>query len=201
METWYIVIEGKPAGPYTFEELKDLPVKPDTFLKTSGMDDYKEAHELPEVRELLGFKHRVALPQYFATLDTRLLAFAIDYLLIIAPCSFLSMVLVMFTSSSFFKGIILVAGLILVFVSKFIYACIMEASSRQATFGKSWLGIKVCDENGLRLSFSGSFLRNAAKLLSVFTMGIGYMIGFFDKRQQCLHDRIAGTLVIKDRLI
>jgi uncharacterized RDD family membrane protein YckC len=30
---------------------------------------------------------------------------------------------------------------------------------------------------------------------------MGYLTGFFDKKQQGLHDKIAGTLVIKDRLL
>ena len=201
MEAWYVVIEGKPTGPYTFEELKNVPVKPGTFIKTSGMDDYKEAHELPEIRSLFGFKHIVTLPQYFATLDMRMLAIAIDYLIIIAICSFLALIFVVLAPTPFLKGAIFASGFILVPVLKFVYACIMEASSRQGTFGKFWLGIKVCDEQGLPLNLSRSFARNVAKLLSVLTLGIGYLIGFFNKKQQCLHDRIAGTLVIKDRLV
>jgi uncharacterized RDD family membrane protein YckC len=99
------------------------------------------------------------------------------------------------------KDAITAAGLISVPVFKFIYSCTMEASSRQGTLGKFWLGLKVCDEEGLPLSFGRAVARNAAKLLSLLTLGLGYFIGFFDKRQQCLHDRLAGTLVIKDRLI
>jgi len=30
---------------------------------------------------------------------------------------------------------------------------------------------------------------------------VGYIICFFNKKQQCLHDMIAGTLVVKDRLL
>jgi uncharacterized RDD family membrane protein YckC len=44
-------------------------------------------------------------------------------------------------------------------------------------------------------------IRNLSKIISTGTIGLGYMMGFFDKKQQCLHDKIAGTLVIKDRLI
>jgi len=201
MEAWYVVIEGKPTGPYTFEELKNVPVNPGTFMKTSGMDDYKEAHELPQIRELYGFKHTVTLPQYFATLDQRMLAIAIDYLIIIAICSFLTLILVTLAPAPFLKSAFFAAGFIVVPVAKFVYACIMEASSRQGTFGKFWLGIKVCDEQGLPLNLNRSFARNVAKLLSLLTLGIGYMIGFFNKKQQCLHDSIAGTLVIKDRLV
>ena len=43
------------------------------------MDDYKEAHDVPELCELLGIKTHVREPQYFASLDVRLLAIIIDY--------------------------------------------------------------------------------------------------------------------------
>ena len=201
MEAWYVVIDGKPTGPYTFEELKNVAVKPGTFLKTSAMDDYKEAHELPEIRALFNFKHHITLPQYFATLDLRLLAVMIDYVIITAIYCLLAVIIVSFSQAQFFKIIVSAAGFILIPLIKFIYASIMEASAKQGTYGKFWLGIKVSDEQGLPVTLSRSFFRNAAKLLSSLTLGIGYLIGFFDKRQQCLHDRIAGTMVIKDRLV
>jgi len=77
----------------------------------------------------------------------------------------------------------------------------MESSSRQATYGKSLLGLKVSDVQGLKISRSKAFLRNLSKLICIATLGIGYLTGFFDKKQQCLHDKIAGTVVIKDRLL
>jgi uncharacterized RDD family membrane protein YckC len=201
MELWYVVIDGKPAGPYTFEELKSVSVKPGTFIKKSGMDDYKEAHELAEIRERFGFTHTVALPQYFATLDQRLLALAIDYLIIVAVSSVVILIIAAFGNTPFFKIAISITGLVMVPVIKFIYACIMEASPRQGTLGKFWLGLKVCDERGLPLTSGRSFVRNAAKVFSTLTLGVGYLAGFFNKKQQCLHDSIAGTLVIRDRLV
>jgi uncharacterized RDD family membrane protein YckC len=201
MDDWYVVIDGKPTGPYTFEELRNVPVKPGTFLKTSAMDDYKEAHEILEIRQLFHFKHDITLPQYFATLDLRLLAVIIDYVIITAFYCVIAIVIVSFSSSQFFKIGVAAAGLVLIPLIKLVYASIMEASEKQGTYGKFWLGIKVSDEQGLPVSMSRAIARNIAKWLSVLTLGIGYLTGFFDKKQQCLHDHIAGTLVIKDRLV
>ena len=53
-----VVINGKPEGPYQLEELKELKIRTGTFIRTPGMDDYKEAHEFPELRELLGLLTR-----------------------------------------------------------------------------------------------------------------------------------------------
>lgn len=201
MEAWYVVVNGKPAGPYSYEDLKNISIAPDTFVRSSSMDDYKEAHEIPELRKLLGFKYQVAVPQYFATLDLRLLAVAIDYLLIGALYIFLAVIFSAFARSQLAAVIVSASGLILIPVLKFFYASVMESSWRQGTFGKYWLGLKVCNEQGLPLSRSASYARNAAKFISVLTLGIGFLSGFFNKKQQCLHDLIAGTLVIKDRLI
>jgi uncharacterized RDD family membrane protein YckC len=63
------------------------------------------------------------------------------------------------------------------------------------------MAIKVTNESGNRISSAQAFVRNFSKLLCILTLGIGYLMGFFDRRQQCLHDKIAGTLVIKGRLI
>ena len=54
--------------------------------------------------------------------------------------------------------------------------------------------------DGRRISFARSAGRNLAKLFSLASLFLGYVICFFTKQQQCLHDMMAGTLVMKDRL-
>jgi uncharacterized RDD family membrane protein YckC len=77
----------------------------------------------------------------------------------------------------------------------------MESSAKQGTYGKQILKIKVCDLQGDRISVVHAAGRNAAKIFSILTLFTGYLYSFFNKQQQCLHDRIAGTLVMKDRLV
>ncbi len=201
MNQYYVVINGKPAGPFPLEELNEIQIKSGTFVKTAGMDDYKEAHELPELRQLLGLKEKVALPQYFASLDIRLMAILIDYFMVFAVYCILATIVVVFIDQQQLRIIVSLSGLTLIPIVKLIYSIVMESSSRQGTYGKSLMGIKVSDELGSRITLSQSLIRNVSKLLCVLTLGLGYLMGFFDKRQQCLHDRIAATLVIKDRLI
>lgn len=85
-------------------------------------------------------------------------------------------------------------------VVKFIYQVVMESSVKQATYGKQLAGLKVCDMQGSRLTPAHAIGRNTAKIFSVLTLFMGYLYCYFNKQQQCLHDVIAGTLVIKDRL-
>jgi uncharacterized RDD family membrane protein YckC len=78
-----------------------------------------------------------------------------------------------------------------------LYFSIMESSNSQATLGKMAMGIKVTDMQGGRLDFTRAFLRNLCKLISNFTMLIGYLMAGFTEKRQALHDLIAGALVVK----
>ena len=201
MEEYIVVINGKPEGPFSIEQLKGLKIRPGTFVKTPAMDDYKEAHEMPELCELLGIKTHVRQPQYFASLDVRLLAIIIDYFLVFAVYCVLATIAVLFIDERQDKIIVALAGLAIIPFVKMIYSIIAEASVRQGTYGKVLMGLKVCDESGLPITLGTSVIRNLSKLICVATLGLGYAYGFFDKKQQGIHDKIAGTLVIKDRLI
>jgi uncharacterized RDD family membrane protein YckC len=78
-----------------------------------------------------------------------------------------------------------------------LYYSIMESSNSQATLGKMAMGIKVTDMQGGRLDLTSAFLRNLCKLISDFTMFIGYIMAGFTEKRQALHDLIAGALVVK----
>lgn len=78
-----------------------------------------------------------------------------------------------------------------------LYFTFMESSSLQATVGKLALGIKVTDMSGAKLDFGKAFVRNICKVISDFTLLIGYIMAGFTEKSQALHDVIAGTLVVK----
>ncbi|WP_316805169.1 RDD family protein [Pedobacter nototheniae] len=201
MEAYIIVVNGKPQGPYTLNELKGLDIKPGTFIRKPGMDDYKEAHAMPELRELLGFVYQKTAPQYFAAFDQRLLASVIDHFLI-----FIIYSLIILTSYIFIEGkderiMAFVAPLPVIFIFKLIYGSFAESSAKQATIGKRLLSIKVTNMEGSRVSIAISFIRNFSKILSVIPVFFGYLYSFLNKKNQCWHDIAANTLVIKDRLI
>jgi len=200
-QQYFLVINGKPQGPFSVEQLKEHKIKPGDFLKTAAMDDYKEAHEIAELRELLGFKKQSVIPQYFGSFDQRLMAVAIDWFFVWGVCVVGAFIVVLFVNNAATRTIIALGTLVFAPLLSFVYHVIMECSARQATFGKQILKIRVCDMQGERISTGMSVVRNLARIFSVATFFIGYLLSFFTKQQQALHDMIAGTLVMKDRLI
>jgi uncharacterized RDD family membrane protein YckC len=199
-QSYTLVINGKPQGPFSVEQLKEFKIKPGDFVRAPGMDDYKEAHEIAELRELLGFNKQAFIPQYYGSFDQRLLAAALDWFFIAGACIIIAFIVSLFVDDKAYRIAIAFSLLLIVPIVYCVYHVIMECSVKQGTYGKQILLIKVCDLQGNRISFARAAGRNFAKLFSVATFFIGYLLSFFSKQQQCLHDMIAGTLVIKDRL-
>ncbi|MES2277057.1 MAG: RDD family protein [Bacteroidota bacterium] len=200
-KTYILVIDGKPQGPFTVDELKQRRIKPNDFVRTDGMDDYKEAHEIAELRALFGFKRQLVLPQYFGSFDQRLMASALDWFFVSVVLAVPAFVAVMVVSDKMVRILIGLSLVVIIPIAKIIYHVVMEASARQGTYGKQILNIRVCDTEGQRIDIGRSVGRNAAKICSVLTLGIGYLFAFFNKQQQCLHDMMAGTVIVKDRLV
>lgn len=197
---YFLVINGKPEGPFSMEQLKDMSVKPSDFLKTADMVDYKEAHEIAELRELFHFSERSVIPQYYAGFDQRWMASALDWFFVAGGFIVLAFLAVFIVEDKSARLVIALSILALVPIIKIIYHIVMECSLKQATYGKQILKIKVCDLEGRRISAGRSISRNLFKIFSLITI-IGYLLSFFNKKQQCLHDMMAETLVMKDRLI
>ena len=77
-----------------------------------------------------------------------------------------------------------------------VYCIFMEASAKQATFGKHAMKIIVADAAGNQLSLEQSIKRNASKVLSYLVLLIGFLWILFDKNRQGWHDKIAQTYVL-----
>jgi len=75
----------------------------------------------------------------------------------------------------------------------------MESSGTQGTLGKMAVGIRVTDLDGNQLSFGRSLGRYFAKYLSGLVLGFGFMMPAFTRKKQCLHDMVAGCLVLSER--
>ncbi|WDF54567.1 RDD family protein [Mucilaginibacter sp. KACC 22063] len=201
MEEFLLVINGKPEGPFIIEELKKRNLKPGDFVKTPEMEDYKEAQEIAALRKLFGFSRPYVIPQYFGAFDQRLLASVIDWLTITGICTVPAFFIVLLSDAKIFNIIFSTSLLVVIPLLYTIYHIVMESGPKQGTYGKQLLNIKVTDLYGERITRAQAVSRNISKILCVITLGVGYLLSFFNKKQQCLHDMVAGTLVVKDRLI
>lgn len=199
-QIYTLVVNGKPAGPFSIEELKSHQVKPDDFLRIPGMDDYKEAHEFPELRALFGFAKQYTSPQYFAGFDLRLLACVLDWFIIIGIIAVLDLILILILDQRALTISVLLTSVVIIPLLKFVYQVYLEYH-QQATLGKKMINIRVTNLQGLKPSFNQILVRNLSKIISTGLFFFGYLYSFLNKKQQCLHDVMADTLVIKDRLV
>jgi uncharacterized RDD family membrane protein YckC len=78
-----------------------------------------------------------------------------------------------------------------------LYGAGLESSRSQATVGKRWMGLKVTDAQGQRISFLHATGRYAAKYLSALPCFLGFIAALFSSRNLALHDRLAGTRVVR----
>ena len=91
----------------------------------------------------------------------------------------------------------IIVGFLLNTLIGWAYFAAMESSASQATLGKQALGLIVTDINGGRISFARATGRHFGKWVSVLTLFIGYLMNAWDDKGQTLHDKMAGTLVVK----
>lgn len=77
------------------------------------------------------------------------------------------------------------------------YYAIFQSSKWQATVGKKLLHIKVTTLNGERIGFIRAVGRHLAMTFLSSILFIGYLMVFFTKKKQALHDMIAKTVVVK----
>jgi uncharacterized RDD family membrane protein YckC len=76
-----------------------------------------------------------------------------------------------------------------------VYFSLLESSEWQGTVGKIALRIRVGDAEGRRISVLRAAMRYLAKFVSVFTLGIGFLMVAFHGQKRGLHDLLAGTWV------
>jgi uncharacterized RDD family membrane protein YckC len=86
---------------------------------------------------------------------------------------------------------------LVVFGLSWFYAAGLESSSRQATIGKRWMGLKVTDAEGRPLGFLRATGRHWAKYLSALPCFLGFIAALFNSRGRALHDALADTRVVR----
>ena len=89
------------------------------------------------------------------------------------------------------------SGFLLQVIVNWCYYALMESGPSQATIGKMALSLKVTNLRGERVTFAQATGRHFGKILSSIILLIGYFMMLWDERSQTLHDKMAGTLVLR----
>lgn len=90
------------------------------------------------------------------------------------------------------------AGFVIALTAIWLYFAGLESSSLQTTLSGRILGLRVADLNGEPITFNRATLRHFAMYFSALTpFAIGYLMAFWTKRRQTLHDYVSSTLVLR----
>jgi uncharacterized RDD family membrane protein YckC len=127
-----------------------------------------------------------ALP--YASFFNRLIAKAIDYVVII----------IIYTVLSFLFSLIGVSGLFVYFIALLVSTAysIYFVGTYNATIGKMIIGIEIIVPDGTAVDYKVATYRLLAEGLSSFGLYFGYFLIFFDAEKRTLHDRICNTRVV-----
>jgi uncharacterized RDD family membrane protein YckC len=89
-------------------------------------------------------------------------------------------------------------GFVVALSALWLYFAGFESSDHQSTLSGRLLGTKVTDIQGEPLTFTRATSRHFAMYLSAVTpVAIGYLMAFWTKRRQTLHDYLTSTVVVR----
>lgn len=125
----------------------------------------------------------------------RFLAFTVDTLILIGVYLTLGLIL----SLNVLLGPIMALPMIGfwfyggLFLTALLYYAAFESSHHKATIGKRLLGLKVVDLEGNSISF----LRAACRYTIHAILRIGFILMFFTKKKQGLHDKLTKVVIVR----
>ena len=148
----------------------------------------------------------VARKEAYARFLPRLAAFLLDSLIVFYLPVFVLGILAGLTApflavTAVGIGLIEIVGVIFQLVLPLLaaaYFVAFESSSKQATWGKQIVGLRVEGIRGEQISVSKALGRYVSKGLSYLTFGLVFFMPLLTKRRQAMHDLMAATVVIDD---
>jgi len=124
----------------------------------------------------------------YASRLQRLGAWAIELIVVAA----IFLVAMIFSGGSYF------AVFVIALTAMWLYFAGLESSPMQSTLSGRILGLRVADLAGEPISFNRATVRHFAMYFTALTpFAIGYLMAFWTKRRQTLHDYVSSTIVVK----
>ena len=138
----------------------------------------------------------IRIEQEPASFAARLLAFAIDFLLMVVAV----ILLYNMVDAGMFAFMNSELAYFLAFFLPYLYPLVYETMASGQTIGKKLLNIRVVTLDGGGPKMTSFILRWLMLPIDVFgSMGIGPLCVFFTKHQQRLGDLVSGTWVVRTR--
>jgi uncharacterized RDD family membrane protein YckC/ABC-type transport system involved in multi-copper enzyme maturation permease subunit len=143
----------------------------------------------------------------YANFGQRLLAWFIDRLILLAFAFVVAGVVVGIPTSIVpvdqlsdgAKAIMGFTWMGVFYLGTWLYYALMECSNSQATLGKRAMGLKVLDIDGESPTFTQTSVRFFCRLLSIITLGFGFLLCLFTRRAQTMHDIGANCVVVVEQ--
>jgi uncharacterized RDD family membrane protein YckC len=88
-------------------------------------------------------------------------------------------------------------GFLISFVIGLVYQVGMLTANNGQTIGKMLLGLRVVQTDGGSVNAMNAGLRYIGYYLNTILIFLGWLLAIVDSRGQGLHDKIAGTMVVK----
>ena len=127
-------------------------------------------------------------------------AFLLDYILTLFPLA-VTLVLAFYVKrrllepevADFFEYVGYALVLAVIFAN-WVYGYVRYGQS----FGKRFIGLRLVRVDGQPVDYKTTALRLLGSLLSLLTFGYGFLRILWDDEQRGWHDKLAGTIVVKD---
>jgi uncharacterized RDD family membrane protein YckC/Tfp pilus assembly major pilin PilA len=117
----------------------------------------------------------------------------VDLLVVLVPMAAIGMIAALLTGP---KSQVTATADMAALLVPWLYFAFMESAPTQATIGKLAFGLRVVGLDGQRLSFLRASTRFLGKILSVLSLGFGFLMVGVTHRKQALHDVIGRCLVL-----
>lgn len=89
------------------------------------------------------------------------------------------------------------AAAYVVFAALLIYNQLYLPATTGQSLGKLLLRLTIVHQDGTPISLGTVLVRQMSRGISTLTMGFGFLIAAWDQRKLALHDRLAGTCVVR----
>jgi uncharacterized RDD family membrane protein YckC len=214
MNKYYIMLNGQQMGPFTSAEIASKGFSTDSYVYNKTLGGWKMISEIPDFfyNEVepeytppkktppgVGFGIGPKIPTNFsyASWVSRAGAHLLDSVIaMIFLVIFFGLVGAIFGDD----GVTLLAAYITYFIVLFIYYAGLESGSKQGTWGKQIVGLKVVDSvTQLPVSFGQASGRLISRIIISVIPLIGlinYLSPLWSEKKQAWHDQMASCVII-----